>query len=192
MPPDSPGPSFFGQSEEVSVILAEHRAAACRRGILAAPTGHPWPARIRRFLTTRRPVGDRGSAIIELVIVMPIVIVLLFTMVALGRYSQNKILVEQASAAAARAASLTSSPGQAQRAAQGAADATLSGAGLACAAMTVSVDTSVFRPGGQVAVTVTCTADLSSLALTGVPGSATLHSTSAAPLEAFRAFGAGS
>ncbi len=182
MPPDSPEPRFSDQSGKVSVIVAEHQADACHRR----------PGRIRRFLTTGRPVGDRGSSIIELVIVTPIVIVLLFTMVALGRYSQNNILVEQASAAAARAASLTSSPGQAQRAAQGAADATLSGAGLACAAMTVSVDTSVFRPGGQVSVTVTCTSDLSSLALTGVPGSATLHSTSAAPLEAFRAFGAGS
>lgn len=164
------------------MIGAEHRATARHRRL----------GRIRRVLTTGRPVGDRGSSIIELVIVMPIVIVLLFTMVALGRYSQNKILVEQASAAAARAASLTSSPGQAQRAAQRAAQATLSGAGLACAGMTASVDTSVFRPGGQVSVTVTCTADLSNLALTGVPGSASLHSTSVAPLEAFRAFGAGS
>jgi Flp pilus assembly protein TadG len=181
MPPASAtGP--LGQSGQVSVIIAEHRTTA----------RHRRPARLRRPLRTGRPVGDRGSSIIELVIVMPIIIVLLFTMVALGRYSQNKILVEQAAAAAARAASLTSSPGQSQRAAQGAAAATLSGAGLACAGMTASVDTSVFRPGGQVSVTVTCTSDLSNLALTGVPGSATLHSTSVAPLEAFRAFGAGS
>lgn len=155
----------------------------------AAHTAPRWCGRARRSLAARRPAGDRGSSIIELVIVTPIVIVLLFTMVALGRYSQNKILVEQASAASARAASLTSSPGQAQRAAQSAALDTLSGAGLACAQMTVSVDTSVFRPGGRVSVTVTCTADLSSLALAGVPGSASLNSSSTAPLEAFRAFG---
>jgi Flp pilus assembly protein TadG len=138
-----------------------------------------------------RPLGDRGSAIIELAIVTPVVIVLLFTMVALGRYSNSKILVEQASAAAARAASLTSSPGQAQRAAQSAAQDTLSGAGLSCARMTASVDTSAFRPGGQVSVSVTCSADLSQLALTGVPGSASLSSTSVAPLEAFRSLTVG-
>ena len=151
-----------------------------------------WSTPVGRRLAVRRPVGDRGSSIIELVIVTPIVIVLLFTMVALGRYSQNKILIEQASAAAARAASLTSSPGQASRAAQTAAADTLSGAGLACAQMNAWVDTSAFRPGGQVSVTVTCTADLSALTLAGVPGSASLSSSSTAPLEAFRAFGAGS
>src|SRR4051794_3260573 len=83
-------------------------------------------SRAGRWPITRRPLGDRGSSIIELVIVTPVVIVLLFTMVALGRYSENKILVEQASAAAARAASLTSSPGEASRAAQSAAADTLS------------------------------------------------------------------
>ena len=154
-----------------------------------------WQERIPaagRWVAARRPAGDRGSSIIELAIVTPIVIVLLLTMVALGRYSENKILVEQASAAAARAASMTSSPGQAGRAAQSAAQDTLSGAGLSCGQMTAAVDTSVFRPGGQVSVTVTCTADLSELALAGVPGSASLTSTSAAPLEAFRQFPAGS
>lgn len=154
----------------------------------APDTSRGWRSRAGGRLAARRPAGDRGSSIIELVIVTPVVIVLLLTMVALGRYSHNNILVEQASAAAARAASLTSSPGQAQRAAGGAAQDTLSGAGLACAKMTASVDTSVFRPGGQVSVTVTCTADLSTLALAGVPGSASLGATSAAPLEAFRQF----
>ena len=136
----------------------------------------------------KRPEKDRGSSILEVAIVTPVVIVLLFVMVALGRYSHSSVLVEQAAAAASRAASLTSSPGQANRAAQDAAAATLSGAGLACAHLDASVDTSAFRPGGQVSVTVTCSADLSALALAGVPGSASLKSTSVAPLEAFRQF----
>jgi Flp pilus assembly protein TadG len=143
-------------------------------------------ARVGPRVAARRPAGDRGSSIIELAIVTPVVIVLLFTMVALGRYSNSKIEVEQASAAAARAASLTSSPGNASRAAQAAAAATLSGAGLSCAHLEASVNTADFRPGGQVSVSVTCSADLSQLALVGVPGSASLSSTSVAPLEAFR------
>ncbi len=147
---------------------------------------HPSP-------NSRRPSprllsGDRGSAIIELAIVVPVVIVLLLTVVGLGRYSQSTILVEQAAAAAARAASLTASPGDADRAARGAAEATLSGAGLSCTTMNTSVDTSAFRPGGQVQVRVTCSADLSQLALTGVPGRSTLTSSATAPLEQFRQF----
>jgi Flp pilus assembly protein TadG len=140
---------------------------------------------------SRRPHGDRGSAIIELAIVTPVVIVLVLTMVALGRYSQSRIVVEQAASAAARAASLTSSPGAATQAAQDAAQSTVSGAGLSCAQMTAAVDISAFRPGGQVTVTVTCAADLSALTLSGVPGSATLQFTAAAPLETFRQFGNG-
>ncbi len=145
------------------------------------------PPAVRR-VATRRPRGDRGSSIVELAIVMPVVIVLMFVMVALGRYSHSKIVVEQAASAAARAASLTNSPGAASRAAQDAVAATLSGAGLACAHVSAPVDTSTFRPGGEVSVTVTCTADLSELALAGVPGSSSLTFTAVAPLEQFRAF----
>lgn len=148
-------------------------------------------SRVMRAWTAHRPRGDQGSSMVELAIVTPVVIVLLFVMVALGRYSHSKIVVEQAAAAAARAASQTSSPGNASRAAQDAAAATLSGAGLSCAHMDASVDTAAFRPGGQVSVTVTCSADLSQLALAGVPGSASLSATSVAPLEAFRQFTVG-
>lgn len=130
--------------------------------------------------------GDRGSAAVELAIMTPVVIVLLLAMVALGRYAHSGIVVEQAAAAAARSASLSTTPGDADRAARIAADSTLSGAGLSCATMTAAVDTTRFRPGGQVTVTVSCTADLSQLALAGVPGSTTATSTATAPLETFR------
>jgi Flp pilus assembly protein TadG len=137
----------------------------------------------------RRPRGDRGTAAIELAIVTPVVIVLLLTVVALGRYSYGKVDIEQASAAAARAASLTSSPGQAAAAAQQAAHDSLDGSGVSCTNMAVSIDTGSFRPGGIVSVTLSCTADLSSLALAGVPGAVTVARTSTAPLETYRQFG---
>lgn len=137
----------------------------------------------------RRPRGDRGTAAIELAIVTPVVIVLLLTVVALGRYSYGKVDIEQASAAAARAASLTSSPGQAAAAAQQAAHDSLDGSGVSCTNMAVSIDTASFRPGGIVSVTLSCTADLSSLALAGVPGAVTVARTSTAPLEKYRQFG---
>ena len=56
------------------------------------------------------------------------------------------------------------------------------------ASMSAAVDTSSFRAGGTVSVTLTCTADLSGLTLAGVPGSATMTATGAAPLETYRQF----
>lgn len=146
---------------------------------------------VGRWWRDRAPRGDRGSAAIELAILTPVVIAMLLTVVALGRFSHSKLLVEQASAAAARAASLTSSPYLAQAAAQGAAQASLTGAGLPCAQLQVTVDTGTFGPGGVVAATVTCTADLSSLALVGVPGSTSVSATSRSPLETYRQFSPG-
>ena len=139
-----------------------------------------------RGFRRRLPHGDAGSAGVEVAIVTPVVIVLLLVVVALGRYSHGKLLVEQAAAAAARAASLTSSPYQASAAARRAAADTLAGAGLSCAGIEVAVDTGTFYAGGLVSATVTCSTDLSSLTLAGVPGSARVTSTSASPLETYR------
>jgi hypothetical protein len=57
---------------------------------------------------------------------------------------------------------------------------------MSCTAMTADVDTGTFRPGGVVTVTVTCTADLSGLALSGLPGAATISATGRAPRETLR------
>lgn len=137
--------------------------------------------------SARRPVDrDRGSMTTELVVLAPIVIAILLLVVGLGRYAHGKQLVEQAAAAAARAASLTTSSAQAQGRAAQAAAGSLADAGLSCTGMTTDVDTGAFRPGGLVTVTITCTADLSGLALSGLPGSATIEATGRAPLEALR------
>ena len=122
----------------------------------------------------------------EFVVLAPIVIVIVLLVVGLGRYAHGKQLVEQAAAAAARAASLTAGSAEAQTRAARAAAGSLSDAGLSCTGMTAEVDTGSFRPGGVVTVTVTCTADLSGLALSGLPGKATVTATGRAPLEAHR------
>ena len=138
---------------------------------------------------TRRAVDrDRGSMTTEFVVLAPIVIAIVLLVVGLGRYAHGKQLVEQAAAAAARSASLTGSVGAAESRAHRAAAASLADAGMSCTAMTAVVDTAAFRPGGVVTVTITCTADLSQLALSGLPGTATLTSTARSPLEAHRQF----
>ena len=124
----------------------------------------------------------------ELVVLAPIVIVLLLLVVGLGRYAHGKQLVEQAAAAAARAASLTSTPAQANTHAQRAATGSLAEAGVSCTGVTTTVDTGSFRPGGVVTVTITCTADLTDIAISGLPGTATFTATGRAVLELHRQF----
>ena len=131
---------------------------------------------------------DRGSSTAELVIVTPIIIIMLLLVVAFGRYAYGKQLIEQAASAAARAASLSTTATQADGRAHQAASASLSDAGVSCTSMNITVDGSDFRAGGTVGVTLTCTADLSGLALAGLPGSVTLTATGRAPLETYRQF----
>jgi Flp pilus assembly protein TadG len=123
---------------------------------------------------------------LELAILAPVVIAMLLAVVALGRVTHGRTLVDQAAAAAARAASLSDSPAQARLDAVQAATETLTGAGLSCEAASVDVDTSGFRPGGQVTATVACTADLSALVLAGVPGTLSLRAVATSPIEALR------
>nr|WP_256385838.1 TadE/TadG family type IV pilus assembly protein [Jatrophihabitans sp. GAS493] len=128
---------------------------------------------------------------LELAILMPFVIVCLLVVVAFGRVNRGRQLVDQASQAAARAGSLASTPGAAQTSAQIAADSTLASAGMSCQAVTVLLDTSHWYAGGEVVAKVTCTSNLSGLALAGVPGTVSLTSSSTSVLERYRQFGSG-
>ena len=127
----------------------------------------------------------------EIVILTPLFIVLMLLVAGLGRYSHAEQLTRQAAGAAARAATLTTGGGSATGAADRAARDTLTGLGLTCTHVTVAVDTGAFRPGGQVTATVSCTADLSAMMLAGLPGTATVTATAAAPLETYRDLTAG-
>jgi Flp pilus assembly protein TadG len=127
--------------------------------------------------------------VLELALVTPFAIVMLLLVVGFGRVTHGRQLVDQAAAAAARAAALSGTPATATAAGRQAAADTLGQAGISCSAMDVAIETSSFRAGGQVAATVHCTADLSGLALAGMPGPITLQATSRSPLEPFRDFG---
>ena len=86
-------------------------------------------------------------------------------------------------------ASLAGTPADAAARAQRSAGAALVDAGVSCTEVTADVDTSGFRAGGQVTVTVSCTADLSGLAMAGVPGRLTLTGRAGSPLETYRQYG---
>jgi Flp pilus assembly protein TadG len=138
-------------------------------------------------LHLRAPVRDSGAfAALELAILTPFVIVMLLLIVAFGRVERGRELIDQAAQSASRAASLTDSPGAAHTAATTAAQEALSSGGLSCAGMQVTLDTSAFGPGGQVAANLTCTTNLAGLTLSGVPGHVTLNASSTSPLETYR------
>jgi len=59
--------------------------------------------------------------------------------------------------------------------------------GVTCRQLAVDVDRSAFHPGGWVAVSVRCTADLGDLVITGVPGSTTLSSRFVSPIDTYEA-----
>ena len=130
--------------------------------------------------------SDDGLAALELALFTPLFIAMLLLIVGLGRASHGRQLLDQSGAAAARAASLDNTAPRAVSDARQAAADTLGQAGMSCNHLQVDVDTTAFRPGGQINVTVHCTVELSRLALAGLPGSVTLASSSRSPLETYR------
>jgi Flp pilus assembly protein TadG len=144
---------------------------------------------LRWWLQRRFGRGDAGFGSLELVILTPVFITMLLLVVGFGRLTHGRQLVEQAASAAARAASLDSTPTQATTDARLEARDILTQAGVSCHTFTADVDTSDFRAGGQVSVTVDCVTSLSDLGLVGFPGSQTLEASATSPLEQFRQFG---
>lgn len=155
---------------------------------------HPRPRGAGPRLAHRRATAvhahgagaEGGFAALELAIMTMFVIAMVLLVVGLGRVSHGRALIDAAGSAAARAAALDNAPGPASTDARRAAADTLAQAGMSCRGLLVEVDTGAFHPGGYVAVTVRCTADLSGLALTGLPGSVLLTSTSRSVLETHR------
>jgi Flp pilus assembly protein TadG len=133
--------------------------------------------------------GDGGFSTLELVVITPFLLAFVLLVVGFGRVTHGRQLVQQAAAAAARAASLASTPGQAATDATQEASDTLAQAGISCQSMHPTVDTSQFYAGGQVTVTITCVTNLSNLTVVGFPGHKALTASATVPLEQYRQFG---
>ena len=132
-----------------------------------------------------RPDED-GSATAELVILTPVLILFLLLVVALGRLSGARLDVNGAAAQAARAASIARDPATATTDATQTATAALASQHLTCAHLSVAVDTAQFNPGGAVAVTVSCSVDLSTLTGLHLPARETLSDRFVEPIDLYR------
>jgi Flp pilus assembly protein TadG len=137
---------------------------------------------------TRR--GDQQGAVsTELAVLTPLLIGFMLLVVFAGRVAQAEGDVAHAAHEAARAASLTGNAAAAAAAGEATAAANIATGAVACRRLDVSVDTTRFDAGGDVAVTVTCRAAFADIAMLAVPGSRTFVATAVEVIDTYRADG---
>ena len=129
---------------------------------------------------------ESGSAAIELVLVVPLLLLFVLVAVAFGRLADVRLQVNDAASQAARAASIARDPGTASAVARRTAMASLAGHHLTCQPVVVAVDTSAFRPGGAVTARITCTVSLADLAPLPLPGAQTVQTAASSPIDVYR------
>ena len=126
---------------------------------------------------------------LEFVIMAPVLVAFMMLMVGVGRIVSAQSQVDSAARDAVRDASIARSAGQAESRASAAARASLDKYNWCQGGPRTLTDTSAWAPGGRVAVTVTCDADLGGLSLIGLPGSKRMTAQATAPLDTFRRTG---
>lgn len=130
---------------------------------------------------------ESGTGSLDLVIIAPLLIMFLLLVVGLGRMALARQQVNAAAHEGARAASLERVTSLAASQGRQAAHRTLADRGMSCSRLSVDIDTSAYHSGGHVTTTVTCVADLSDLAMTGLPGTKTYTEASTVPISTWRA-----
>lgn len=191
--PNTMGPRHGSSIPAVS--RAGHRLGSRSGGLIRAgrPLAHRVTRRLARLILGRSRIGgggERGSAAIEAVIGVTAFGFFVAMIVAGGRVALARQAVESAANDAARAASIARTSGEASSAARAAADGSLRDQDVECTTTSVAVDTGGFAaPIGttaQVRATVSCTINLSDLAIPGMPGSRTITETVTSPIDAYR------
>lgn len=146
----------------------------------------------RRLRVGRTAAGgpdERGVAVLELVLLVPAVLVMVFVVVGLGRMGMARENIDAAARDAARAGSIARTAGDAEAAATAAASDALASHDITCSGMSLSVDTSDFRPGGWVRVNLSCTVSLSDLSGMWTPGTKTMQARGLAVVDTYRRAG---
>lgn len=133
---------------------------------------------------------ERGSASVELVVVVPALIMILGLLITGARVQLARTTVTEAAYSAARAASLARSPAVAHQDGSLAAELALTSGSVTCVSTTTTLDLAGFAvPVGkpaEVGARVTCTVSLADVVLPGMPGEIVLDATRTAPLDTFR------
>ena len=141
-------------------------------------------------MSASRRQDERGSATLELVIVIPATLLIISAVIMAGRLALANQAIQAVAYDTARAASVARDRAAATSDANRVAGFTLASNGLSCLSTTINVDTSGFeRSAGQAATvttTVTCTLSLGDLSLPGVPGTVTLTADASSPIDTYR------
>ncbi len=132
--------------------------------------------------------NERGAVATEFAVVMAVILLSFFALAIYGgRVVQAENDVQSAAHEAARAASLQGTPAGAVAAAQQVVAANLERSGVACGpGPTVGVDTSRFGPGGQVTVTVTCSASFGDVGSLGVADAQAFTASATEVIDTYR------
>jgi len=169
------------------VILPAVLALALAAGAQRAAT--VWQRRGRRAPAGAGIPDERGVAVLELVLLVPAFLLLVYVVVGLGRLGLAREHIDAAARDAARAGSIARSAGDAEAAASAAATDALAAHDITCAGLAVNVDTSDFRAGGWVRVDLSCTISLSDLSGLWTPGTRTMQARGLAVVDSFRRVG---
>jgi Flp pilus assembly protein TadG len=137
-------------------------------------------------VTPRLRRDDGSSDALGLALLTPAAIGLAVVIVFLGRGVDSRATVQSAAESAAQAAAQERSGAAAVAAAEEVGRAMLVDP-TSCASPRVLVDLSDFRPGGQVAVTVSCTVSADGLELIDPPSTGAYTATAFAAIDPLRA-----
>ncbi|WP_290582567.1 TadE/TadG family type IV pilus assembly protein [Aeromicrobium sp.] len=129
---------------------------------------------------------DSGASTAEFVVMTPLLFAIFLFVIGLGRMASAHQEVQDLAGEAARAASLERNTSLASGRGEETVRASLQNRGLSCAQLTVDIDISSYQPGGVVRADVTCTADLSNVAISGLPGTKTFTGSATIPIEDYR------
>lgn len=137
-----------------------------------------------RLASRRR--DESGTAAVELVLMAASLVGFTVLVVAGARLVDADSQVDDASYAAARAASLEQTFDAGRVAGEKAAQASLGARGKACVQLSVSFTGTDFRASGVVRAQVTCRADLRDVTGLGLPGTKRFTATAVVPIEQYR------
>ena len=126
--------------------------------------------------------GDRGSASVELAVLLPVFVLFFGLVVFWGRHAEGQAEIDAAARWAARSLSIARNPTEAAAAAEADAASTVGEGQPSCTSMAFSWSAS----DTEVNVTVTCTVDTSELLLLPFPGTATITASVVEPRDQYR------
>ena len=143
-----------------------------------------------RLTATRINPDERGSASVELTVMVPALVLMLGLIVAGGRVWFARTTVNEAAHSAARAGSLAGSAAEAATVGHSAGEHSLTTGGLRCTSTSVTVNVSAFAVPVGTPATITaatrCRVAFADLLLPGLPGSIELTATGASALDTYR------